>query len=80
MIMTQKMTPPRRPAAAAPTGGAACGPAEPDPRRLLGVGHLFQGASFASGWPSALPDPRRLLGVAVGIRINFMRLGRAVEN
>ena len=29
-------TPPRRPAAAAPTGGAGSGRAEPDPRRLLG--------------------------------------------
>jgi len=30
-------TPPKRPAAASPTGGAGSGRAEPDPRRLLGV-------------------------------------------
>jgi hypothetical protein len=34
-------TPPTRPAAASPTGGAASGPAAPDPRLLLGEGRLL---------------------------------------
>ncbi|MEO6270819.1 MAG: hypothetical protein ABIP08_10995 [Lautropia sp.] len=46
-------TPPKRPAAAAPTGGAGSGRAEPDPRRQLGVGRRVA---------LMMPDLWRLLG------------------
>jgi cyclomaltodextrinase / maltogenic alpha-amylase / neopullulanase len=39
------MNPPRSGFAAPPQGGAAGGPAKPDPRRLLGKAHLFLAAS-----------------------------------
>ena len=63
------MTPPKRPMAASPTGGAASGPAKPDPRRPLDglpqyrskVQDSPRSVFGASASGRAKPDPRRLL-------------------
>lgn len=62
-----RQAPPRSASGAPPQGGAASGPAEPDPRRPLG-GAAVRGATTPSASASAPHSPLRILGIDPGLQ------------